>query len=66
MSYTYRGKGREPKTATRAGEPSLLAYVIAYLQEEVSRVKKADWNPSRAAVKHMVTDAINAYEGGAR
>ena len=47
-------------------QTTLLGYVVAYLQEEVSRLKEADWEPSRTAVKHMVTDAINAYEGGAR
>ena len=65
MSYTYRGKGSAPKTATRAGEPSLLAYVIAYLQEEQRRLRLTDQEES-ANVSYMVAEAAEAYEAGAR
>ena len=71
MSYTYRGKGRAPKTATRAGQPSLLAYVIAYLQEEQKNapyygrqrarsVRDLLHNP--AVIVELVEAAISTFE----
>ena len=61
MSYTYRGKGTAPKTCT---EPSLLTYVITYLQEEQRTVDR--WDDSVERLRELVTDALDAYEGGAR
>ena len=43
MSYTYRDKGRAPKTATQAGGLSLPTYVIASLRAQ-HRQRLLLWN----------------------
>lgn len=51
---------------TTTKKTSLLAYVIAYLQEEQKRRWKAAPFKNEGFIRSMVEDAIDAYEGGAR
>ena len=45
-------------------EPSLIQYVVYYLQEEIDRGYHA--NATERTIKNLVDMAIEAYEGGAR